>query len=101
MVLDSNYTTIHEWEWQSCYLLRVAGLGSARVRRLNPAYRNGRVVRRGSEPMRVLAPATPAVEAVETVTVANAAIDPPAPVAPAQGEAATSLDAAPTQPLPD
>lgn len=39
MVLDSNYTTIHEWEWQSCYLLRVAGLGSARVRRLNLPYK--------------------------------------------------------------
>ena len=51
---------------------RDQGLDPARVRRLNPAFRQGRVVRRGSEPMQVLAPATPAVEAGESVTVVAA-----------------------------
>lgn len=48
---------------------RTHGLDPARVRKLNPAYRNGRVVRRGSEPMLVLAPAVPAVTAIESATL--------------------------------
>lgn len=48
---------------------RGQGLDPARVRRLNPAFRSGRVVRRASEPLQVLAPAVPAVAAIETATV--------------------------------
>lgn len=80
---------------------RDQGLDPGRVRRLNPAYRNGHVARRGSEPMQVLAPATPAVEAVETVTIATVATDAPAPAAATNGEVATSADAAPAQSMPD
>ena len=80
---------------------RDQGLDPARVRRLNPAYRNGRVVRRGSEPMQVLAPATPAVEAVETVTVADASALAPGPTATTQGEVTTNGDADPESSLPD
>ena len=80
---------------------REQGLDPARVRRLNPAFRNGRVVWRGSEPLAVLAPATPAVEAVESVTVVAAAAAPPpaAPLAP-EDEVATSVDAQPAGTLP-
>ncbi|HET8818578.1 MAG TPA: lytic transglycosylase domain-containing protein [Xanthomonadaceae bacterium] len=80
---------------------RDQGLDPARVRRLNPAYRNGRVVRRGSEPMQVLAPATPAVEAVETVTVADATAMAPDPAVATQGEVTTAVEARPDPTLPD
>ncbi len=75
---------------------RDQGLDAARVRRLNPAFQGGRVVRLGSEPMQVLAPATPAVEAVETVTIA-ATTPPPPPAASADGggEVTTSVDPQP------
>ena len=63
--LPQDARTLDRWA-------RDQGLDPARVRRLNPAFRQGRVVRRGSEPMKVLAPATPAVEAVESVTVVAA-----------------------------
>ena len=51
---------------------REQGLDPARVRKLNPAFANGRIVRHGSEPLQALAPAVPAVRAVETVTIADA-----------------------------
>lgn len=62
---------------------RTQGLDPQRVRRLNPAFAHGRVARLGSEPMHVLAPATPAVAAVESVTLADAAADGPPPALPA------------------
>ena len=80
---------------------RDQGLDAARVRRLNPAFQGGRVVRLGSEPLTVLAPATPAVEAVETVTIAAATPAPP-PAAPADGgKVTTSVEPQPaTHTLP-
>ena len=82
---------------------RDQGLDPLRVRRLNPAYRSGRVVRRDSEEMKVLAPATPAVEAVESVTLATTDAPPPSAVpsvVATEGEAATSVDPAQTNALP-
>lgn len=52
---------------------RDQGIDPARVRRLNPAFRNGHVMRLGSEPMQVLAPAVPVVERVETSPATSSA----------------------------
>ena len=43
---------------------RAHGLDPAHLRRLNPAYAGGNVVRRGNDPMQVLAPALPPVHAM-------------------------------------
>ena len=78
---------------------RDQGLDTGRLRRLNPAFRNGRVMRVGQEPLQALAPATPAVEAVETVTLATT--EPaPAPATPVEGEVTTSVDPQPVHTLP-
>lgn len=81
---------------------RGQGLDPARVRRLNPAFRNGRVVRRGSEPLKVLAPATPAVAAVESVTIIATAAQAPAAMtsAPAEDVATPPGDSPPAHTLP-